>query len=103
MKELKANAKGGAFKTGVWIQRVTPYENNEENGYLTQGRSYQVLSPEHYSKSRVFLNKSGNPVKDANTKLAEDCVMLRDDEGKVRLFGARNFKLTSKTKDEPAH
>lgn len=98
MSDLKNNPKGGAFKTGVWIQRVTPFTSGEDSGYLTQGKSYQVMSPDYYSESKSFKNKCGNPIADADTKLARDCVMLRDDQGKIGLFAARQFRLTSGVK-----
>ena len=98
MSDLKNNPKGGSFKTGVWIQRIMPHSNCPEMGYLTQGKSYQVMSPDYYSNSKAFKNKCGNPIADADTKLARDCVMLRDDQGKIGLFAARQFRLTSGVK-----
>src|SRR5690606_22813212 len=98
-KKLDYNPKGGKWRTGVWIKRVTPHANGEDSGYLTQGRSYQVMSPEkYYSNSKNFKNRYGRVREGVNTRLADDCVILRDDSGKYRLFGARNFVLTSKGK-----
>jgi len=100
MDDLKRNPKGGAYKSGVWVQRLTHHENSDEMGHLTKGKSYQVMSPDYYSNSKSFLNKCGNPIADANTKLAADCIMLRDDTGKIGLFAARQFRLTSGSKQD---
>jgi hypothetical protein len=63
------------------------------------GRSYQVMSADlHYSRSRNFLNRAGNPSRDTDVRLADDCVVLRDDRGKYGVFGIKNFKLTSGAK-----
>jgi hypothetical protein len=90
---------GGAFKSGVWIKRLTTHLNSDENGYLTKGKSYQVMSADkHYSQSKNFLNRVGRLIKDVDSKLSIDCVILRDDKGKMGVFGAKNFKQTSKGK-----
>lgn len=88
----------GAWASGLWIKRITDHDNSEETGYLTKGRSYQVMSAEkHYSQSKNFVNRAGNDFEElANKVLALDCVMLRDDQGKIGFFGAKNFRLTSK-------
>jgi hypothetical protein len=86
MSDLHTNPKGGAFKTGIWVQRTTEHPNCEEFGFLTKGKSYQVM---------MFLNKCGNPIKDAETRLAKDMVVLRDDQGKISIFAARHFTVTS--------
>lgn len=90
------NPKGGKFKTGVWIKRISGHENGPETGYLTYGKSYQVLSPVHYTANKNFYNKHSNLFKDVNPILAQDCVLIKDDHGKVGVFGVKNFKQTSK-------
>jgi hypothetical protein len=96
MSDLHTNPKGGAFKTGIWVQRTTEHPNCEEFGFLTKGKSYQVMSPDkYYTQSPMFLNKCGNPIKDAETRLAKDMVVLRDDQGKISIFAARHFTVTS--------
>jgi hypothetical protein len=98
MKGNKMKKSNGKWPSGVWIKRIAGHENSEENGYLTYGRSYQVMSAEkHYSQSKNFINRAGNDFEEpANKVLAPDCVMIKDDTGKIGLFGAKNFKLTSK-------
>jgi hypothetical protein len=86
------------LKAGLWIKRITPHENSDESGYLTNGRSYQVLSEKHYSESPNFRNRNGKLLDKVNIMLADDCVIIKDDKGKIGLFGLKNFKVTSKVK-----
>ena len=86
------------IKSGMWIKRIAEHISSDESGYLTNGRSYQVMSEKHYSESPNFRNRNGNLVNKVNTVLAEDCVIIKDDKGKIGLFGLRNFRLTSKVK-----
>ena len=90
------NKKGGAFKTGVWVKRVIPHESGEESGYLTYGKSYQVMSPDYFNNSKNIHNSYNGKLAEDVGILAPDCVMIRDDKGKIGIFGAKNFKVTSK-------
>lgn len=81
------------MKVGTVLVRVTSHYNSPEWGYLTKGKTYQVMDRAYYGASRWLGNDETCVVgRTTDTRLRSDCVMLLDDKGKIGMFGLTNFR-----------